>query len=174
MKVKQFSNVFKDVKVAQGVNISDHRGTLKKTMYSEILTELMGSIKEVLCTNSLEHVIRGMHFQLEPRAIKKFITCVNGEITDVFLDIRKNSETYGKVGSIDLSQKDNLAILIPEGFAHGFITRSQFSTVVYLQSNNYDPNFDRSINPLSIDFNWECSMPILSEKDEKSLDFHKF
>ena len=162
------------MKVAQGVNFTDDRGSLKKTMFSDSLIDLMGSIKEVLCTNSLQHVIRGMHFQTKPKEIKKFITCVNGTITDVFIDIRKNSDTYGKVGSFDLKGEDNFALLIPEGFAHGYITRSEFSTVVYLQSDNFNSDYDMSINPFSINFDWNCKKSILSEKDRKALDFSKF
>ena len=64
-----------------------------------------------------------------------------------------------------------MSVLIPEGFAHGFATLSENSVVVYLQSENFNPEFDRSINPLSLDIDWRVDDPLISEKDKAAVNF---
>lgn len=174
MKFKKFSTTLQDIKIAEGVFFEDHRGFLKKAMHSELLLKSMGNISEILCTTSYANVIRGLHYQSDPHQIKKFVTCVYGEILDVFLDIRKDSPTFGEYGSIKLSNKDNIAVLIPEGFAHGFSTLSEQSVVVYLQSGDFIKSSDRSINPLSVDVDWLVKKPIVSDKDLNAISFDKF
>ena len=174
MKVKNYSNTLKDIKIAEGIFFEDLRGSLKKTMYSDLLFEYMGSISEVICTTSKVNVVRGLHYQSEPHQLKKFVTCVSGEILDVFLDIRKDSPTFGQFGTIKLHSKDNYAVLIPEGFAHGYSTLSEESIVVYLQSGNFDKDCDRSINPLSLNIDWLVENPIVSEKDKNAASFQGF
>ena len=110
----------------------------------------------------------------QPYAVDKLVTCVKGEILDVFLDLRKSSKSFGKYGSLKLNEKDKNALLVPKGFAHGYSTLSDDAVIVYLQSGNYSEKHDGSINPLSIDIDWEVDTPILSEKDRNSLDFHEF
>jgi len=171
MIFKNYSKSLQDVQVAEGVFFEDERGSLKKTMYSKSLIEHMGNISEVLCTTSKLNVIRGLHYQVEPNELKKFITCVSGEILDVFLDIRKDSPTFGKFGAIRLTSGDSKAVLIPEGFAHGFSTLTNHSVVVYLQSGDFDKKSDRSINPLSIGVDWGIVEPIISEKDLNAKQF---
>lgn len=171
MKINSYSDLFEEIKICSGVNFSDERGSLKKTMHGDELEEIIPSIKEVLCTTSLKNVIRGLHYQDPPYEIKKFITCVTGEILDVFVDIRKASKTYGMFGTQILNEKDNLSLLIPEGFAHGYSTLSEKSVVVYLQSGNYNPEFDRSINPMSLDIDWKVNNYKISKKDLEAVEF---
>ena len=68
-------------------------------------------------------------------------------------------------------EDDNAAIFIPKGFAHGFSTLSESSTVVYLQSGDYDPSTDAAINPLSLDIDWMVNSPIVSSKDINAIKF---
>jgi len=174
MQVKEFSDELSEIKICSGVNFNDERGTLKKTIHGDKIDKLFPQIKEVICTTSKKNVIRGLHFQKQPFEIKKFITCVKGSILDVFVDIRKESKTFGKYGTINLSESDSLSILIPEGFAHGYSTLSSESVVVYLQSGNFNPDYDGSINPLSLDIDWKINEPIISEKDTSALNFIDF
>ena len=109
MKTKIFSNEFNEVIVTEGVNFLDERGQFKKTIYGKKVLEMMGSVNELLCIRSNKNVIRGLHFQDPPEAISKFITCIDGEVLDVFLDIRTNSNTYGKYGSKVLKDSDKNA-----------------------------------------------------------------
>ena len=171
MKVENYSKELSDIKICTGVYFSDKRGSLKKAIHGDEINTLMPNIREVLCTTSQKNVIRGLHYQEDPHQIKKFITCIKGEILDVFVDIRKDSETFGEHGVQKLTEDDSLSVLIPEGFAHGFATLSKSSVVVYLQSENFRPEFDRSINPLSLKIDWRVSNPIISEKDKKAVKF---
>ena len=171
MKVENYSAELSDIKICSGVYFSDERGSLKKAIHGDEIVTLMPNIREVLCTTSQKNVIRGLHYQEDPYQIKKFITCIKGEILDIFVDIRKDSKTYGKHGAQRLTESDSLSVLIPEGFAHGFATLSESSIVVYLQSENFNPEFDRSINPLSLDIDWRVDNPIISEKDKTAIKF---
>ena len=174
MELNKFSETFPDVLISSGVNFNDERGMFKKTIYGEEIKSLMGEVRELLCVSSKQKVIRGLHFQNPPNQVSKFVTCIQGEIFYVFLDIRKNSNTYGKHHGILLNENDKNAIFIPQGFAHGYSVLSKSATVIYLQSGDYNPDFDCSINPLSIDINWHIQNPIISDKDRNSINFKEF
>ena len=174
MEISQHSNTFKDIKITHGVNFHDERGSLKKTMYSDNLEDLISPIKEVLCSTSKKNVIRGLHFQKSPYEVDKLVTCIKGEILDVFVDIRKESNNFGKFGSINLNEDDKKAILIPKGYAHGYSTLSEEAIIVYLQSGNFNEDFDESINPLSLSIDWKVVSPIISKKDKNSIKFEDF
>lgn len=171
MKINNYSKQLQEVKICTGVFFEDDRGVLKKAMHGDELNEIMPVIKEVLCTTSKRNVVRGLHFQDHPFEIKKLITCIKGSILDVFVDVRKNSKTYGMFGTKLLSAEDSISVLIPEGFAHGYSTISEESIVVYLQSGNYNPVYDRAINPLSMDIDWQVQYPKVSEKDLEAVNF---
>ncbi len=174
MKLTNFSEQFKEVILAEGIFFEDERGFLKKTMFGDELSNVMESIKEVICSSSNKDVIRGLHFQKEPNEIEKFVTCIRGEIIDIFLDIRKDSKNYGKYGAIELSESDNKALFVPKGFAHGYGVLSEVATVVYLQSGNYNEESDYSINPLSLGIDWGIKKPIISEKDRAAVNFNDY
>ena len=128
-------------------------------------------------SHSIKDVLRGLHYQKNPKAQAKLVTALQGEIFDVAVDIRKNSPTYGKwVGEI-LSEKNNNLLFIPEGFAHGFCVLSETADVLYKVNNEYSPENERGIkwNDLDIDISWPISNPILHQKDSnlptlKNLD----
>ena len=174
MKLSTHSPQFNDVLISKGVNFTDERGQFKKTIFGDELGEVMGDIKELLCVNSHQNVVRGLHFQIPPNATSKFLTCVNGKILDVFLDIRKNSKNYGKFGTQLLEDKDDKGLFIPKGYAHGYSVISEKATVIYLQSENYNEDSDYGINPLSAGIDWKVERPIVSQKDSESVDFHDF
>ena len=174
MKTKIFSPEFNEVIISEGINFNDERGQFKKTIYGKKVVQMMGNISELLCVKSNKNVIRGLHFQNPPAEISKFITCIDGKILDVFLDIRKNSNTYGNFGSVVLEGTDNRGLFVPKGFAHGYSVLSDYATVVYLQSGDYSSEHDDSINPLSIDIDWRVEEPILSEKDQSSVKFKEY
>lgn len=116
-------------------------------------------------------VIRGLHFQkLAPQA--KLVRCVVGKVWDVVVDLRKNSPTYKKSFGIELSEDNMTMMLVPKGFAHGFVTLSDVSVFQYKCDEIYLPSQDGGINYLDSEFkvDWKIDMDhaILSEKD-KSL-----
>ncbi len=164
MKIESFSNDFNDVKIASGVYFEDNRGSLKKTMYGDELNKIM-EIKEVIMSSSHKNVIRGLHYQSEPYEIKKFVSCVYGEILDVFVNVNKKSEQYKSYSSLNLKGDDDKALLIPHGYAHGYSVLSEFAIVVYLQSENYVPESEINFHPLSLSIDWQVVNPIISDKD---------
>jgi len=118
-------------------------------------------------SHSVKGVLRGLHYQKNPKAQAKLVTALRGEIFDVAIDIRKNSPTYGKwVGEI-LSDQNHRLLYVPEGFAHGFCVLSQDADVLYKVNNEYSPEHEKGIiwNDLEIDIAWPTDKPILVEKD---------
>ena len=93
-------------------------------------------------------VLRGLHYQLDPKAQGKLVRCIKGEIIDVIVDIRGNSNTFGKWSGVNLSQKNQKEIWIPEGFAHGFQTLTNDVEMIYLHTNNYNRDYEGGIHPL--------------------------
>ncbi len=125
-------------------------------------------------SKSIKGVIRGLHFQIPPFEQTKLVRCVSGKILDVVVDLRKNSKTYGKFFSVELSSKNNKQLLVPKGFAHGFQVLSEAAIVNYKVDNYYNPKADSGIiwndKDLSIDWNLKIK-PILSAKDLKLIPF---
>ena len=119
-------------------------------------------------------VIRGLHFQKSPHAQTKLVRCVSGEILDVSVDLRKNSKTYGKSFSIELSSQNNKQLLVPKGFAHGFQVLSNEALVIYKVDEYYNPDSDSGIiwNDKDLSIEWNLNLkPILSDKDLKLMSF---
>ena len=124
---------------------------------------------------SKKGVVRGLHFQRPPFAQTKLIRVIEGEILDVIVDLRKASETFGKVFSVKLSAHNKLQLLVPKGFAHGYATLSDTATVLYKVDQYYNKNYDTGIHPLSanLGIDWRVS-PTLSEKDQNLHDYSDF
>ena len=119
-------------------------------------------------------VVRGLHFQKPPFEQTKLVRCVSGKILDVVVDLRKNSKTYGKSFSIELSSDNNKQLFVPKGFAHGFQVLSETASVNYKVDNFYNPKSDSGIiwndKDLLIDWNLDIK-PVLSAKDLKLISF---
>ncbi len=125
-------------------------------------------------SKSDKNILRGLHFQTNPKAQAKILRCLSGEIYDVAVDIRKNSSTYKKwVGAV-LSEENKHQLYIPEGFAHGFLVLSESAEVAYKASDEYSPQHDAGIrwDDPEINVNWGIKDPLVSEKD-KNLPFLK-
>ena len=121
-------------------------------------------------SKSVKNVLRGLHFQMLPKAQAKLVRCIKGEIFDVAVDIRKNSPTYGKwVGEI-LSEENKKELFIPIGFAHAFCVVSDEAEIIYKSSNEYSPENERAIawNDPTINISWPIKNPIVSEKDAEN------
>ena len=122
-------------------------------------------------SKSTKGVIRGLHFQKKPYTQSKLVRCVKGKIFDVAVDIRKDSEFYGKYLSVELSEENKYLLFIPKGFAHGFQVLSEVAEIEYLVDNEYAPDFENGIlwNDNYININWPISDAIISEKDKHWL-----
>src|SRR3990172_721128 len=118
-------------------------------------------------SHSIKGVIRGLHYQRNPKAQAKLVMAIKGEIFDVAVDIRKNSPTYGKwVGEI-LSDQNHRLLYVPEGFAHGFCVLSGEVDVLYKVNQEYSAEHDGGIlwNDPDVAVKWPVDKPILSKKD---------
>ena len=91
-------------------------------------------------------VLRDFHYQLKPKAQAKLVRCTKGEVFDVLVDIRKDSDTYGEWSSVILNEENKLQFWIPEGFVHGFISLKDFSEVQYKTNEYWDKDYERSLS----------------------------
>ena len=122
-------------------------------------------------SKSIKGTLRGLHYQLPPKAQDKLVRVVRGEIYDVAVDIRKRSSTFGKWVGEKLSEKNKKQIWIPKGFAHGFLVLSEIAEVIYNTTDYYASQYERCIRwddpKLSIDWNLKGLNLLLSNKDKK-------
>jgi len=153
--------------------IEDSRGSFMESYRSEWFT----GVKFIQDNEAVSKkgVVRGLHFQRPPFAQTKLIRVIEGEILDVIVDLRKSSETFGKVFSVKLSAHNKLQLLVPKGFAHGYATLSDSATVLYKVDQYYNKNYDTGIHPSSaaLGIDWGVD-PILSEKDQNLPDYSDF
>jgi dTDP-4-dehydrorhamnose 3,5-epimerase len=123
-------------------------------------------------SKSKKGILRGLHYQLNPRAQGKLVRCIRGKIFDVAVDIRRGSPTFGKYIAVELSEENHLMLWIPKGFAHGFLTLSEEAEVIYkVSGSEYSPEHDRAIrwNDPEINIKWPIDgEPILSPKDQQA------
>lgn len=121
-------------------------------------------------SSSIYGVIRGLHYQLNPHSQTKLVRVLEGKILDVVVDIRKNSSTYGKSFSIELSASNNKQLFIPSGLAHGFSVLSEKAVVMYKCNNFYNKESEAGIlyNDPSLNIDWKIppGEEIVSEKDK--------
>ena len=118
-------------------------------------------------SRSQKNVLRGLHYQLNPKAQAKLISVVHGEIYDVAVDIRRGSPTFGHWVAERLSETNKKMLFIPEGFAHGFCVLSDTAEIVYYCSKEYAPESERTIlwhDPM-VGISWPVKEPVLSPKD---------
>lgn len=152
----------------------DHRGWFMETYNETNLLEAGINIKFVQDNQSFsaaKGTLRGLHYQLDPKAQTKLVRCTRGAIYDVAVDIRKGSPTYGQWFGIELTEQNKKQLLIPKGFAHGFMTLTENVEVQYKVDELYAPECDRGIiwNDPTIGIKWPMDIdPILSGKDEKA------
>ncbi|MDX1701642.1 MAG: dTDP-4-dehydrorhamnose 3,5-epimerase family protein [Melioribacteraceae bacterium] len=125
-------------------------------------------------SSSVKNVIRGMHFQMPPFDHYKLVYPVTGKVLDVVLDLRIHSDTYLECFSFELSVDKSNGIYIPKGMAHGFLTLSNESTLVYNTSTVYSPQHDTGILWNSIQFEWRVDHPVISERDKNFISLQEF
>jgi dTDP-4-dehydrorhamnose 3,5-epimerase len=168
MKITKTS--IQDLLVIETIVHKDERGWFSETYNEQKFIEQGIHIKFVQDNhsyNKIKGILRGLHFQKEPYAQAKLVRCTKGKIWDVAVDLRKSSTTYLKWYGLELTEKNQKMLLVPEGFAHGFVTLENDCEVQYKVSNIYDKNSDRSIkyNDPDINIAWPINQIILSDKD---------
>ena len=118
-------------------------------------------------SKSQKNVLRGLHYQLKPAEQGKLVRVIKGEIFDVSVDIRRDSPTYKKWVSVNLSEENKLMLFVPPGFAHGFVTLEDNTEVIYRVTKEYSQAHERGIiwNDPTLNIKWPIENPILSQKD---------
>ncbi len=124
---------------------------------------------------SKKNVIRGLHLQYRKPQVK-IISVISGRIFDIVLDCRKNSKTFGKYYTMNISSKDNVSLYIPEGFAHGFCSLTDNTILHYRNSNYRNKKYEIGILWKDRDLNikWPVKNPLISLRDKRNITFSKF
>ena len=155
----------------------DERGLFVKTFNRNLFegTSLASfSTEEEFFTISNKNVLRGLHFQTPPAEHNKFVYCINGQVSDVLFDLRKESTTYGRHCVIELDSSRMAGVYIPKGIAHGFLSRADNSTLIYKVDSGYDPGNDMGLRWDSCGINWDVKKPILSDRDQQFPSFSEY
>ena len=156
--------------------IMDERGFFARYLCINELEAEGLNTKWVQVNNSLsigKGVVRGLHFQRPPHAEVKLVRCISGAIWDVIVDLRAGSNTYGQWFGAELNEENRVMMYVPEGFAHGFLTLSPGSEVLYHVSNFYCPEAEQTLlwSDESVDIDWPETPSVVSEKDSLGLSF---
>jgi len=153
----------------------DDRGFFSETYKAAALTEVgvdLNFVQDNQSFSAAKGIVRGLHYQLPPFAQDKLVRVIRGAILDVAVDIRKSSPTFGKWVSLEVSAEKWNQILVPKGFAHGFMTLKENTEVVYKVTDYYAPAYDRSIrfDDPAIGIGWPITTARvqLSDKDAKA------
>nr|WP_278436363.1 dTDP-4-dehydrorhamnose 3,5-epimerase [Brucella anthropi] len=153
----------------------DDRGFFSETYNAKSFAEAgidLTFVQDNHSYSAAKGVVRGLHYQLPPFAQDKLVRVIRGAILDVAVDIRKSSPTFGKWVALEVSAEKWNQILVPKGFAHGFMTLVENTEVIYKVTNYYSPEHDRSIRfddpAIGIDWPIASSDVQLSDKDQKA------
>jgi dTDP-4-dehydrorhamnose 3,5-epimerase len=171
--MKFIRTAIEDVIICEPKVHGDDRGYFVETFRADKLEEFLG-YKINFCqdneSKSSRGVLRGLHYQLSPDAQTKLVRVIKGKVLDVAVDIRKNSPTFGKYVAVELSGENKRQLLVPRGFAHGFVVLEDDTVFAYKVDNYYSPQNDRGIAFDDEDININWSIPHdelnLSAKDK--------
>ena len=157
-----------DVILVEPKSFPDERGLFLEN-FKESEFSSNGITTKFIQDNISYSIIRGLHFQKQPKEQTKLVTVIKGKVFDVAADIRKDSPTYGKwIGEI-LSEDNHRSLYIPDGFAHGFCSLSKESILFYKVTNEYSKEHERGIiwNDPVLNIRWPVEKPIISDKDKE-------
>ena len=158
----------------------DERGYFVETFRADKLEDFLG-YKINFCqdneSKSSKGVLRGLHYQLPPASQTKLVRVIKGKVLDVAVDIRKGSPSFGQHVAVELSETNKRQLLVPRGFAHGFLTLEDNTIFAYKVDNYYSPECDRGIafDDKTININWllEKEQLLLSDKDTKQPNLNE-
>ena len=161
-----------DVIIIEPTVHGDHRGYFVETFRADKLEEFLGyklNFGQDNESKSSKGVLRGLHYQLAPHAQTKLVRVISGRVLDVAVDIRRNSPTFGQHVAVELTADNKKQLLVPRGFAHGFVVLEDDTIFAYKVDNYYSPECDRGIafnDPvLNIDWMLKTEELKLSAKD---------
>ena len=172
--MKFSTQTIQDVLLIEPVVHSDERGYFVETFKQNLLDKALGYKVNFIQDNESESiskgVLRGLHFQSPPFTQNKLVRVIKGEVLDVAVDIRRNSPTFGKHVSVELSEKNKKQLFVPGGFAHGFIVLSEGAIFAYKVDAYYSAEHEEGIayNDKDINIDWRIleSKIILSKADQ--------
>ncbi len=170
--MKKIKTKFKDLFLVKGISHNDNRGFFRELIHQKIVPK---KIVFTVISKSKKNVLRGLHFQtINPQG--KFLSVIKGKIFDVAVDLRKNSKTYLKYFGCELSDKNNISIYIPPGFAHGFYSYDRENIVSYGCTNYRHKNSEKGLiwNDASLNIKWPKKKPIISKKDKFNMTLKEF
>ena len=174
--MKIIKTLFDCVQCIEMPKYDDERGSFIKWYDDRAFAEhgLSACFKESYFSISDKNVIRGMHFQIPPADHEKCVSVSFGAIKDVVLDIRTDSPTYGQAMDVLLSAENHLALYIPRGFAHGFMSLEDHTIMNYLVATVHSPEHDKAIRWNSINYDWQNTSPIMSKRDREAILLQDF
>jgi dTDP-4-dehydrorhamnose 3,5-epimerase len=160
---------FEGIQISKLDSSNDFRGTFFKFEPKKLLNHDIGTV--AFSINPLIGTIRGLHFQIEPFAEEKIVTCLQGSVFDVIVDIRQNSKTFGRWSSFELNSKNRLQVFLPKGIAHGFQVLQSNSIIHYCLTSTYSKEDAFSINPFgNLEINWPLKSSAISDKDANGME----
>lgn len=162
-----------DVIIIEPSVFIDERGYFLETYNQNKFEEAVGMTSFIQDneSKSSKGVLRGLHFQKPPFEQAKLVRCIEGEVLDVAVDIRKNSKTYGQHIAVILSGENKRQLFVPRGFAHGFLVLSDNATFAYKVDNKYAPNYDAGIrwNDKELSIQWSMKENEITVSDKDAL-----
>lgn len=183
--IKKIETELKDCYILEPDRFGDDRGYFSPYFIQNDLDKLGIKFERVVQANrskSAKGVVRGLHFQKNPKCQAKIVEVIKGKAIDVVVDIREGSPSYGKSVSVLLTPENNRQLFVPRGFAHGFISLEDDTIFQYLIDNDYAPEMEAGIywNDPELEIDWDgmfkeygIENPITSEKDSKHLTLKK-
>jgi dTDP-4-dehydrorhamnose 3,5-epimerase len=163
-----------DVYLLQRQPKADDRGWFERMFDPEDLAGVLGERAIVQVNRTLTRAkasVRGMHYQVQPSAEAKIVSCLRGAIFDVAVDLRRGSPTFLRWHAEELTPENSRSLFIPEGFAHGFQAAVDDCEVLYFHTAAYDPAAERGVHPLDplVAIAWPVPVEHLSERDASHL-----
>jgi dTDP-4-dehydrorhamnose 3,5-epimerase len=157
-------------KLVHGEPVGDPRGYFERIFCADTFErhEIIGAFPQIsISSNRVAGIRRGLHFQREPFAEAKLIRCITGKAFDVIVDIRKDSPTFGKCFSTNLSAGEHVSLYVPKGFAHGFQTLADDTSLLYCISTRYNPAAASGLfsDDPSLEIDWPARPSIISAGD---------
>jgi len=166
----------KDAFVIELQKREDERGFFARTFCRDEFAAHGLNTEYPQCNMSLskdKFTLRGFHYQIDGAEEAKVVRCIRGALLDVIIDVRKGSPSYGQHLAVELSAENYVALYVPEGFAHSFITLEEDTEAFYMVSAMYSPGKERGIrwNDPAFGVQWPTDRPIVSEKDANWPDY---
>lgn len=173
--MKTFETGLKDAVIFAPTVHSDNRGYFFEGFSRQLVLDTTNYDFDTAQVNhslSFQNTLRGLHYQVE-NVQAKLIWATSGEIYDVIVDMRRSSPDFGRWCSVTLSDKNRRRLLVPKGFAHGFLVLSETAEITYLTSDVYNPKSERFLrwNCPKVGINWPVKNPKLNERDATAPAF---